>query len=293
MAADDKIFESRIIIGLERQILETIGFDFRTRYPQKLLVKIVREMLGKEDGREFFKIAYAMCIDMYKTFIPIKRTTLSMTMAVVELTARMTGNHLDKVEEFAAKRAAYHRGAVMETMLDLLDLYVQHYKSTKIGALFDLNKFMDIKIQLNHDLEKEFEPRYLFYCQKCDSEAPQPPTPVSANPATDTSVRRTLRGKDGTVRFMYDPEAARAEKDTIATYFKEEFEEHEIEVEEPVPPPSEPRGDDGHGPGGPGQGHGRRGGGYRGGGRGDRRGGPYHRGDRHGHRGHRGRGRYH
>ncbi|KAJ3521246.1 hypothetical protein NM208_g13386 [Fusarium decemcellulare] len=282
-APDDKIFESpgKIIICLERLILETIGFDFRTRYPQKLLVKVVRDIFGKQDGRQFFETAYAMCIDMYKTFVPIKRTTFSMVMAVVELTALMTGEHGDRVREYAAKKHQYRRGAVMETMLDILDLYVQHPKSTKLGSLFDQNKIIDIKIRLNNDLEEALEPRYLYFCTRCEAEDPQPSTPASAtSPATsnswpgDASGRRTARGQDGTMRFVFDPEAARREKQMTGEYFQEEFEEYEVEVEEPVPPPP-------HHEGGRGGYHGHR---DR---RDHRRGGPYggYRGDRHYRRG--------
>lgn len=285
----------KIIIGLERLILETIGFDFRTRYPQKLLVKIVRSMLGASNdaARRFYTTAYAMCIDLYKTFVPVKRTTFSMAMGVVELTARLTGEHLDKVETFAAQRRQYARGPVVETMLDLLDLYVQHHKATKLGARFDLAKFIDIKIQLNNDLDKSFAPRFLHHCQKCELGGDGPAAGAAATPGVatslaalpgDSSVKRSARGQDGTMRFVFDPEAAKAEQDTVGAFFKEEYEEYEMEVEEPVPPPDHPRGPrDG--------GNGRyRGGGHRG--RGDRRGEPYG-GFRGGDRFHRGRGRHH
>jgi CTD kinase subunit beta len=273
-----------MIICLERLILETIGFDFRTRYPQKLLVKVVRDILGKEDGKAFFETAYAMCIDIYKTFVPVKRTTFSMVMAIVELTALMTEKHVDKVREYAKTKHQYHQGAVMETMLDILDLYVQHYKSTKLGAQFDQNKIIDIKIRLNNDLDKAFEPRYLYFCSRCEAEDPQPSTPASAtSPATsiswpgDASGRRTARGQDGTMRFVFDPEAAKSEQETTSEFFKEDFEEYEVEVEEPVPPPPHYEG------GGRGGYHGHRD-------RGDHRRGGYggYRGDRH-YRGGRGR----
>lgn len=224
-----------------------------------------------------------MCIDMYKTFVPIKRTTFSMVMAIVELTALMTGEHHDKVRDFASSKRQYHRGAVMETMLDILDLYVQHPKSTKLGSQFDLNDIIDIKIRLNNDLDKAFEPRFLFHCPKCEAEDPQPQTPASAiSPATtgswpgDASIKRTARGQDGTMRFVFDPESARQEQETVGGYFREEFEEYEIEVDEPVPPPPQHEG-------GRGGYHGHRD-------RGDHRRGGYggYRGDRHfrGRRGH-------
>ncbi|TQV92692.1 cyclin [Cordyceps javanica] len=346
---DDKMFDpnGKIIIGLERHILETIGFDFRTRYPQKLLVKIVRSILGasNETARAFYATAYAMCIDMYKTLVPVKRTTFSMAMAVVELTARLSPSEqqphlLARIEAFAAQRQRQQqqqqqpqqtqqqaRAPVVETMLDLLDLYVQHHKATKLGARFDLARFIDIKIQLNKDLDASCAPRFLFHCQKCEIDAPAEPLAAAAGAATTTTTtatpsgmspaRRSARGQDGTMRFVFDPEAARSEQDAVGLFFKEEYEEYEMEVEEPVPPPPEPRGprdggqdggggggggggsssrrSGGGGGGGGGGGHGR-GGGYRGGGhrgRGDRRGEPYggYRGGDRYHRG--GRGRHH
>lgn len=261
-------------------------------------------MLGTDaEATAFFTTAYTMCIDMYKSFVPVKRTTFAMAMAIVELTARVTGQHLDKVEAFTASRRQYNRTAVTETMLDLLDLYVQHHKSTKLGAQFDLARFIDIKIQLNNDLDTTAQPRYLYHCQKCEIDEPQPPTPGGAPPSAvpgEAPMRRSARGQDGTMRFVFDPEAAKSEQDTVGGFFKEEFEEYEIEVEEPMPPPPEhPSGgrDGGQGRGGRGHGHGHNHGhghgrgGYRGGrwDRGDRRGGPYHRGDGY----HRGRGRFH
>ncbi|QPC78318.1 hypothetical protein HYE68_009070 [Fusarium pseudograminearum] len=285
-APDDKIFEQgKIIICLERLILETIGFDFRTRYPQKLLVKVVRDILGKE-GKPFYNTAYTMCIDIYKTFVPIKGTTFSMVMAIVELTALITEQHVDKVREYTKTKPQYSRGAVMETMLDILDLYVQHSKSTKIGAQIDQNRVIDIKIRLNNDLDKAFEPRYLNFCTRCEAEDPQPSTPASSTtPVTaaswpgDASGRRTARGQEGTMRFVFDPEAAKREQEMTSEFFKDEYEEYEVEVEEPIAPlPLED---------GPPVGRG----GYRGHrDRGDRRGGPYggYRGDRH-YRGGRGR----
>lgn len=224
-----------------------------------------------------------MSIDMYKTFAPLKRTTFSMVMAVVELTARLLGGPArEAVEQFVEekeKEGVYSRGAVMETMLDLLDLYVQHGKATKLGPQFDQGLLMDIKISLNKLLEQHDLPRHLTpVCPNC---AIQPSTSdPSDTPQPAASTVRHAKAQDGTKRFIFDPEAATEERDVTGGYFREEFEEYEVEVDEPIPPPpSHPRGgrEDG-------------GGGFRGGrgrGRGGERWGPYggFRGD------HRGRGR--
>lgn len=251
-----------------------------------------------------------MSIDMYKTFIPIKRTTFSMVMAITELTARILGggasggSHLDSIRDFAVqKHSHYSRPAAVETMLDLLDLYVQHHKSTRLGTRFDLALFMDIKIQLNNDLERDALPRHTTpHCSRCEPTDPSTDplnpadatpggsatSPATATPASSSSAPRPPRGQEGTMRFVFDPEAARSERDTVGAYFREEFEEYEVEVDEPVPPPpqhpSSSRRDDEGGRGGRGGGRRHRdrggwGGPYPGGGGG-------YRGDRH-----RGRGR--
>ncbi|PHH76218.1 hypothetical protein CDD80_1704 [Ophiocordyceps camponoti-rufipedis] len=249
---DAQIFESpgKVIIGLERLILETIGFDFRTRYPQKLLVKLVRSIIGSSASlKAFFATAYAMCMDMYKTFVPIKRTTLIMVMAVIELTARLRHQHVESVERYGrtSLHPFYSRDAATETMLDLLDLYVQHHKSTKLGTLFDLAAFIDIKIKLNTHLDQDAAPRFLFHCSSCEVADANPLTPVTAvNNTTpsatiwppDASIRRAARGQDGTMRFVVDPEAADEEQAKSAPFFALEFEDVEVDVEEPLPPPT-------------------------------------------------------
>ncbi|OAA58700.1 cyclin [Cordyceps fumosorosea ARSEF 2679] len=253
----------KIIIGLERHILETIGFDFRTRYPQKLLVKVIRRILGPSvdttasaTARTFYATAYAMCIDMYKTLVPVKRTTFAMAMAVVELTARLTttGDEqallLERIEGFSQRRQHSQRcdarAPVVETMLDLLDLYVQNHKATKLGARFDLARFIDIKIQLNQGLDASAAPRFLYHCQKCEIDAPSETLttkmPLTLGDLALSARGRSARGQDGTMRFVFDPEAAKAEHDAVGVFFNEEYEEYEMEIEEPVPPPPEPRG---------------------------------------------------
>lgn len=272
---------------------------------------MVRGILGRSAAasRAFFATAYAMCLDLYRTFVPVKRTTLAMVMAVVELTARARdpsgdAGLVDRVRRFAARRRQYDRDAVVETMLDLLDLYVQHHKATRVGALFGLATFFDIKIRLNADLDATASPRYLFHCSRCEVADPNPLTPIApaASPATptpnapptpawppDASVRRTARGQDGTMRFVFDPEAADREQALAADFFRDEYEEYEVEVDEPAatPLPPSPRELD------PGGGRGAYRGSYRD--RGDHRRGvaPYagYMGD--GGRHHRGRGRHH
>ncbi|KAL1841314.1 hypothetical protein VTJ49DRAFT_7151 [Mycothermus thermophilus] len=241
---DDKIFEapSRFIIGLERHILETVGFDFRVQYPQKLLIKMVRKMFPRDDpasqteGKEFLRVAYNMSIDMYKTFAPIKQTTFTMVLAILELTARLLDTDPQRTKQFQ-DASSWHsnRDCVVETILDLLDLYTRFQKSTKVGVRFDLQKLMDVKIDFNNLLATEKRERYTGWCDRCgpDTADTRSATPGSAtSPATNPSLpgsnppaKRKMPPTEGTQRFIFDADKAREERDIVARYFNDEYED--------------------------------------------------------------------
>lgn len=140
----------------------------------------------------------------------------------------------------------------LETLLDLLDLYTHHRVATIVGQDHALETFISVRIALNQEASANKYPRYFqSHKQKSitngakaangviDSKAKKPVTPVTS--PRDGSLRDitspTANGaskpglKEGTVRFMLNPQRARDEKDTVAEFFKVEEEEYEIEVE--------------------------------------------------------------
>lgn len=94
-----QVFEnhSRTIIGLERLMLEASGFDFRNRHPQQLVVKLARQY-DLPRGSAVAKTAYQICIDIYRTFAPLKQTTATMAFACLELSSRLHRADLGAVE---------------------------------------------------------------------------------------------------------------------------------------------------------------------------------------------------
>ncbi|KAF3766963.1 hypothetical protein M406DRAFT_221168, partial [Cryphonectria parasitica EP155] len=237
---DDKSFESphKILIGLERHILETIGFDFRARYPQKVLVKMVRYVYHPDVAREVIPMAYDISIDMYKTFAPIKASTFTMVLAIIELAGLLNGRDVAKIRSLDLDKYHTNRTSILEVMLDLLDLYTQFSKYTDVGMRFELSKFIDIKIKLNQELEKDGSSlrRFDIWCERCDDDEKikYPITPGSAtSPAISGSWPGGKLSKSGeetpTMRFVYDVEEARRERDTNNEYIKEEYEDYEIE----------------------------------------------------------------
>ncbi|TID07034.1 CTD kinase subunit beta [Colletotrichum higginsianum] len=240
---DDKMFEqpSKIIIGLERLVLETVGFDFRCRYPQSALFKVTKKIMGT-NSKNLFSLAMDMSVDLYRTFAPIKQTSYAMALGLLELSARLLGEGVDKIEQI--NYADFHttRQNVVETVLDLLDLYTQHGKSTKLGNRFDLNKFIEVKIIINNEVDNTPHlVRYAHWCTNCDGgedENLSNGVSVLKNISFfgSNSAKRNGRNQDGTMRFVFDPEQARQERKEVEPYFRDEYEEYEVEVEVPIEP---------------------------------------------------------
>lgn len=68
-------------------MLESAGFDFRSRYPQKLMIKLAKAL--NFDKNDVSKTAWNLSIDMYRTFAPLKQTTTTMAISCIELAARL------------------------------------------------------------------------------------------------------------------------------------------------------------------------------------------------------------
>ncbi|ROT43037.1 cyclin-like protein [Sodiomyces alkalinus F11] len=263
---DDKMFEgpARIITGLERLILETIGFDFRSRYVQKYLVKATRVILGSQAPKDFFALTYHISIDLHKTFAPIKHATWTMALAVIEMAARVTGTYVEEVRRVRPSDWHTSREDILEALFDLLDLYTHHTKATRLGSKHELNRFIQIRIDLNKEMESSYEqkePKIIPYsCDACEMEPPptgftlavtpsltpsftpgvtpgSATSPATAGSGSNPAVRRSTRGAEGTMRFVFDKEQAQKEQDAVNSYLHEDYEDVEIDVIEKVPEP--------------------------------------------------------
>ncbi|KAI1133083.1 hypothetical protein F5Y10DRAFT_229289 [Nemania abortiva] len=279
-APDDKLFDqgSKMLIGLERQVIETLRFDFQVRNPFKILAKIVKAVLGSdEDGSNFFVEAFKVGTDMYKTFAPLKHTTFTCAFTVARLTSVMTGLYTEAFVNLDPTEYYTSEEWVAEVMLDVLDLYTDHSRSTLFGPGINPQAFIDAKIKVNQRMEAAQIPRYQSLCGECEREGfPSPAFTHSgtspASPAgTNSTTKHGSKGLDRTYRFLFDAEEVRRERAAYEEYTKDEWEEWEEEVEEPIPeretrrradlgpepraPPREPRGP--RGPRGHGRGRGR------------------------------------
>jgi CTD kinase subunit beta len=133
---------------------------------------------------------------------------------------------------------------VIETILDLLDLYTNHRTSTIIGQRHALETFIDIRITMNQEASRKDLPRFTrplprsFNGTRTTNGAKGGPStdtkPMDPATPNGTTGRASERGRDGTVRFMLSHDRAEREKKIVAAFFEDEEEEYEVEVERPA-----------------------------------------------------------
>lgn len=245
-------------------MLEASGFDFRNRHPQELLIKIAK-FYSFQRHSPVVKTAYSISLDLYRTFAPLKQQTATLAFACLELAGRLLGEeHADIWQGRDYEEWRIERGMVMETLLDLLELYTHHRTSTAIGAEFPVDTFLEVRIPLNLEAEERHLPRYTAWMELPGAKHKEPrngaaghgvngtangshtrsssknvsPKDVTSPRSTNSSsgvasgsttatsvqtVRQRVgeRGREGTVRFILNPDRERDEK-AVVDLFKGE-----------------------------------------------------------------------
>lgn len=272
LGSDDPIFEapSRMVIGLERLVLESSGFDFRSPHSQShpLIVKICRG-IDAEGKEKVGRIAWTILTDLYRTFAPLKQTSATLAIASTELAARLhdSASATDASSKLLQALTAIDltfwsvsREEVMETLLDGLDLYTQHTTSTILGTKYSLDDFLRVRLALNKECTEPRIPRYTtapssthegtgntLKVQNGHPTPVSPPQPGTQQPQSDGSTQIAfppIPEGGGTLRFMLNPQLAADEKSDVQKFFNEEWEEYEEEIEVPDPAPARTRSRD-------------------------------------------------
>ncbi|KAI5280705.1 RNA polymerase II C-terminal domain kinase beta subunit, partial [Ascosphaera aggregata] len=245
-----------------------------------------REYDSNINDKSVARLVYAMSLDLYRTYAPLKQTTPTMAFACLELTSRLCNLWSSPDNEFrdviesgeAYDQWSITRAQVMETMLDLLELYTHHRNVTIVGPEFESELFLRCRIPLNRESEEKNISRFEFsakrkrrrnsrernngvdssngYAYAGGSVEGTPRSVVTPNgtpgstasryanavpnamlvnplmPRPAYDVPEKLPGgtvRDGTLRYVFDPDEAKAEKETVARYFDVEIEEYEAE----------------------------------------------------------------
>jgi CTD kinase subunit beta len=87
LTPDDEIFENqaKLMINLERYLLEIVAFDFRARNCAELLAGLMVELESEE---KVVRTAMAVALDLYRTLAVLKQTRQTLALACVEMASR-------------------------------------------------------------------------------------------------------------------------------------------------------------------------------------------------------------
>jgi CTD kinase subunit beta len=254
LPSDDPTFEvqSRAVIGLERMVLEASTFDFRSRGPHHMLAKIAKTLGHGEEVKAVYSLAWIALTDLYRTFAPLKQTSVTLALSMMELAARLLSaeNVLGAIARYDLTKVETTREETMETMLDSLDLYIQHTAASTLGTQYSLDDFLRLRLALKKECDSNSIPRNCTAPPQASPAQVLPaskvqnghPTPVSP-PQNGTSqvlpapIRLEHRPpvSGGTLRFMLNPQLAHDERKQVEDLFIEEWEEYEEEIEVPLP----------------------------------------------------------
>lgn len=262
VGADDPMFDlpSRAVVGVERLVLESGAFDFRSRAPHQVLVKISKSLPPSDDLKSVAQLAWTIMTDLHRTFAPLKQTSATLSLASLELAAHFkattSGNNTctvrDDLQALDVKKWFTTREEIMETLLDALDLYTHHMNSTILGPKYSLDDFLRIRLALNKECSDSNLPRYTTVQPPASPDNTNgngsagdlrvsnghptpvsPPQPGAQTLSQNTSTLRPYQATPedgGTLRFMLNPQRAVDERAEVNRYYVEEYEEYEEEI---------------------------------------------------------------
>lgn len=132
-------------------------------------------------------------------------------------------------------------------MLDLLELYTHFRNNTTVGPDFPVDVFLEVRIPLNQEMDAKQLPRFTEWkdhkaitngaskasngTRPSPKDSPHNASPPRPSVANGSRGRIGERGRDGTVRFMLNPEREQDEKAIVAEYFKPAEEEEVDETD--------------------------------------------------------------
>ncbi|KAF1811661.1 cyclin-like protein [Eremomyces bilateralis CBS 781.70] len=245
--SDDPILEasSKNIVALERQMLEAIAFDFKFKSPQAITTKFGRKYCGftKEDNQTSWHLA----VDIYRTWGPLKHTYTDIALACCELAGRLLEKDMTVYEtEHRAKLYGNYqcsRLIVLEILLDLIDLYQHHRNTTKWGQKYPPELWTSIQSSLESERAAANLPRYRLSPQEAENLAAarenreprnftNPGRPIGSQSQSAALMAAIgARSQTGTVRFLFNSEAAREEERVVSRFFEDVYEEVEVEID--------------------------------------------------------------
>lgn len=133
------------VLGLERQILETIGFDFRIRHPHNYIVRICKQF---DVDEKIGQLAWTIATDVYITESVLQYPSHEIAVASLWLAAKLRGHpepsYLNEIS------LCCEQDHVFAIIADLLDFYIHYASQSLAGKEFpEVSTYMTIRMNMS------------------------------------------------------------------------------------------------------------------------------------------------
>lgn len=146
----DVVEENRkSVLHIEKQMLETVGFDFRTYHSDEYLVRIAKD-LGISFDLTY--ICYMVLFDSLQTEVALKVPAHAVAIASIIIAAKFRKDNL--VFPLDSLKYKCPREWVNEAIFDVLDLYINNYNTTCLSESYPdgHEAFMQLRIDMKGEL---------------------------------------------------------------------------------------------------------------------------------------------
>lgn len=151
--ANDVVEDTKkAILGMEKKMLETLSFDFRTYHVEELLIRIAKDLKLSFD---LTYLAYLIAFDSFQTEISLKVPPHATALACIIIAAKF----LDVTSIFPLQSTNYHcdRNLVNEALFEILELYINNYNYSNLVNIYPSEQEKFIKIRINLKSENSLQ----------------------------------------------------------------------------------------------------------------------------------------
>lgn len=190
----NRLEESRLqVLGLERHILETMGFDFRQNSAQYYVIKICKD-LGL--ARAVAQVAWAISTDAFYCTVYLTVPAHTAALACIVLAAKLQRD----TSLFPLDSTRFHsaRYKTNVALLQLLMLYTEpeyaQYARLQLVKHASFNEFSDICYQFRADIDRAVSTFETAHAAKFTEKTTE----------RELALRASKLSDEGTVRYVLD-----------------------------------------------------------------------------------------
>jgi CTD kinase subunit beta len=232
------------------------------KQPTDVMALAVAELAFRLHNRKVPNVVFPNqpASDQTKSTMEAHPTASTEELAKLGLDVNATGPSTEVADEPESPHASL-RGGILETMLDVLDLYTTHRPASFAGSRFAPDRIMQVQITLNRMADRYQIPRYGHwiddyiinegpkFLHELAGDASGTTSPINGNLNGNRSGSARPSGEVIAVRrFVLQPSDANEELDNLDEYYVSREEEYDAEEEttewetasdddEPPPPP--------------------------------------------------------